>query len=89
MIRKATTMALRQNLGEILNGVQYKGNTVLITKSGKSVAALVDMDLFEKIRRMKDQFSTLTSELAASYKDKKKAFVEAEIAEAIKETRKK
>jgi prevent-host-death family protein len=43
MIHKATAMSVRQNLGELLNGVQYRHDSVLITKAGKPVAALVDI----------------------------------------------
>jgi prevent-host-death family protein len=67
MIQEATAMMVRQNLGELLNGVQYRHDTVLVTKAGKPVAALVDMDLFEKIRRMKEQFELLSAELGKAY----------------------
>jgi len=38
-------MTVRQNLGELLNEVQYRNGKVLITKAGKPVAALVDIAL--------------------------------------------
>ena len=50
MQREATAMTVRQNLGELLNGVQYRQDQVVITKAGKPVAALVDMVAFEKVR---------------------------------------
>ena len=42
---------LRQNLGDMLNRVQYRRDSIVITKDGKPVAALVDAALFERIRR--------------------------------------
>ena len=84
MLQKASAMAVRQNLGELLNGVQYHHNSVLITKAGKPVAALVDITLFEKIRLMKTQFENLSSELAKISKK-----VAAEINEAVEKARKK
>jgi len=48
MIREATAMKVRQNLGELLNEVQYRRDSVLVTKGGKPVAALVGIDLFRK-----------------------------------------
>ena len=51
MLREATAMNVRQNLGELLNGVQYRHDSVVITKAGKPVAALVDMATFERMRR--------------------------------------
>jgi len=37
MIREAPAMTVRQNLGELLNEVQYRHGKVLITKAGKPV----------------------------------------------------
>jgi prevent-host-death family protein len=84
MIREATAMIVRQNLGEILNEVQYRHDSVLITKGGKPVAALVDIGLFEKIRLMRTEFERMSSELATAYADVDQATAEAEVAEAVK-----
>ena len=83
MIQKATAMSVRQNLGELLNGVQYRHDSVLITKAGKPVAALVDIELFEKIRIMREQFERLSIELAQAYRGVDKEVAEADIAEAL------
>ncbi len=67
MIREAPAMTVRRNLGEILNEVQYRRDKVVITKGGKPVAALIDIALFEKIRRLDDEFERLTRELAQAF----------------------
>ena len=46
---------LLQNLGEMLNQVQYSNDSVVINKEGKPVAVLVDARLFERIRKMQDR----------------------------------
>ena len=51
MITQASAVSFRQNLGEMLNQVQYRHDSVVINKDGKPVAALVDARLFERIRR--------------------------------------
>jgi len=89
MLQKASAMTVRQNLGELLNGVQYHHNSVLITKAGKPVAALVDITLFEKIRLMKTQFEDLSSELAQIYENVDPRKVVAEIDEAVEKARRK
>lgn len=76
-------MTVRQNLGEILNEVQYRHDSVLITKGGKPVAALVDIGLFEKIRLMRAEFDRMSAELAIAYSGVEQATGEAEIAEAV------
>lgn len=60
MIREATAVKVRQNLGEMLNEVRYKHDSIVIHKDGEPVAALVDIGLFERIRAMEDRFARLT-----------------------------
>jgi prevent-host-death family protein len=67
MITETTAVAFRQNLGEMLNIVQYRNDSVLIKKDGKPVAALIDARLFERIRRMQDRFDALASRLAQDF----------------------
>jgi len=67
MIREAPAMTVRQNLGELLNEVQYRHDKVVITKGGKPVAALIDMALFEKIRSLDEEFDRLTREMAQAF----------------------
>ena len=67
MITEATAVTLRQNLGDMLNRVQYRRDSIVITKDGKPVAALVDAALFERIRRMQDRFDALSTRIAKAY----------------------
>ena len=69
MITETTAVALRQNLGEILSQVQLRRDSVVITKDGKPVAALIDAQLFERIRQMQDRFDELSARIAAAYAD--------------------
>lgn len=67
MIREATAMKVRQNLGEILSEVQYRGGKVLITKAGKPVAAIVDVDLFERLQKFDAEFDALVNEITGAF----------------------
>jgi prevent-host-death family protein len=87
MIREAPAMTVRQNLGELLNEVQYRGDSVVITKGGKPVAAIVDITLYENIRRMKDDFDRLCAELAAAGEQVSDDEAESLISEAAAEAR--
>jgi prevent-host-death family protein len=69
MIREVNAVSFRQNLGEILSQVQYRNDSILISKDGTPVAALVDADLFARIRRMREEFDALSSDIAAAYAD--------------------
>ncbi len=87
MKREASAMTVRQNLGEILNQVQYRGDSVVITKDGKPVAALVDYALYERIRRLREIFDGLTARLGDVYAEVPATVAEREIDEAVRHTR--
>lgn len=67
MITETNAVSFRQNLGEMLNQVQYRHDSVVINKDGKPVAALVDARLFERIRRMQSRFDALCQRIEAGY----------------------
>lgn len=67
MITETSAVAFRQNLGDMLNQVQYRNDSILINKDGKPVAALVDARLFARIRRMQNRFDDLSARLAAGF----------------------
>ena len=45
----------------MLNQVQYQKASIVVNKDGKPVAALVDADLFARIRAMRERFDPLNS----------------------------
>ncbi len=69
MIHEASAMKVRQNLGELLNEVQYRKGKILITKAGKPVAAIVDVALFERLRKLDEDFEKLAGELETAFQD--------------------
>ncbi len=87
MITETSAVAFRQNLGEMLNIVQYRNESVLIKKDGKPVAALIDAKLFERIRRMQERFEALCDRLAKTYEGVPEAAALAEIERATTRAR--
>lgn len=67
MIREASAMKVRQNLGELLNEVQYRDGKILITRAGKPVAAIVDVRLFERLRKLDEEFERVTAQMAEAF----------------------
>jgi prevent-host-death family protein len=53
----------------MLNQVQYRNDSIVISKDGKPVAALVDAELFARIRRMRERFEELSARIAEAYAD--------------------
>jgi prevent-host-death family protein len=67
VVTEVSAVNFRQNLGEMLNQVQYRNDSIVINKDGKPVAALVDAELFARIQRMRDRFDALSSRIAEAY----------------------
>ncbi|HEY0295259.1 MAG TPA: type II toxin-antitoxin system Phd/YefM family antitoxin [Bordetella sp.] len=67
MITEVSAVNFRQNLGEMINQVQYRNDSIVINKDGKPVAALVDADLFARIRRMQERFDALSRRISDGY----------------------
>lgn len=87
MITETSAVAFRQNLGDMLNQVQYRNDSILINKDGKPVAALVDARLFARIRRMQKRFDDLSARLAAGFAAVPEEQGSAEIEAAVQATR--
>ena len=87
MINEVSAVAFRQNLGEMINQVQYRHDSILIKKDGKPVAALVDAQLFERIRRFKNRFDALSQEISDAYANVPEAQGMAEIEALVAEIR--
>lgn len=87
MVNEVSAVTFRQNLGEMLNQVQYRKDAVVINKDGKPVAALVDAELFGRIRRMRERFDALSARIAAAYAEVPEAEGLAEIDAAVTEER--
>ena len=89
MITETSAVNFRQNLGEMLNQVQYRRDSVVINKDGKPVAALIVARLFERIRRMQDRFDALCRRIEAGYANVPEEQGVAEIEAAVQLERKK
>ena len=87
MITEVSAVKFRQNLGDALNQVQYRHDSILINKDGRAVAALVDARLFERIRRMQARFDALASRLEEGYAGIPAEEGMAEIETAVQEER--
>jgi prevent-host-death family protein len=71
----------------MLNQVQYRKDSIVINKDGKPVAALVDAELFARIRRMRERFDELSSRIAEAYADVPQEQGMAEIDAVVSEVR--
>ena len=47
-VKKINAMRVRQRLGELLNEVYYRGDTFIVERDGKPLAALVPLSLLDE-----------------------------------------
>lgn len=83
MITQTSAVAFRQNLGEMLNRVQFRRESIVIQKDGKSVAVLVDPQIFERICRMQARFDALCGRIERGYASEPQEAGLAEIEAAV------
>ena len=55
----------RSRLGEIVDKVQYQGDTVVLEKNGKPAAALISFSLFEKFLKLREEAFQVVAEVQA------------------------
>lgn len=87
MITETNAVNFRQHLGEMLNQVQYRHDSVMINKDGKPVAVLIDARLFERIRRMQVRFDALCQRIEAGFSQLPESTGIAEIEAAVAQER--
>ena len=88
MITEVNAVNFRQNLGDMINRVQYRNDSIVINKDGKPVAVLVDAELFARIQRMRARFDELSARIAEAYADVPAEEGLAEIEDAVAAARK-
>ncbi|MDZ7754018.1 MAG: type II toxin-antitoxin system Phd/YefM family antitoxin [Gammaproteobacteria bacterium] len=88
MITEVNAVSFRQNLGDMINRVQYRNDSVVINKDGKPVAVLVDAELFARIQRMRARFDELSARISEGYADVPAEEGLAEIEDAVAAARK-
>ena len=87
MIKEATAMTVRQHLGDLLNEVRYRRGKIVITKAGKPVAALVDIETFERLRKSDEEFERLRGGISDAFADQPEDGIRALVDEAVEAAR--
>jgi len=67
----------------LLNQVQYRSDSIVVTRNGKPAAALVDFVLYERFLRLRRTFAAFTEKLGQTYAGVPAETVGAEINAAI------
>jgi prevent-host-death family protein len=87
MKRKLSAVEARQKLGEILEGVYYRGDEVVIERAGKPMAVVIPAYLYDNIERKRERLWEIIEKVQAQNKDVPFEVIEEEVAQAVREVR--
>jgi prevent-host-death family protein len=87
--RRLSAVEARRRLGEILEGVYYRGDEVVIERAGKTMAVVIPADRYEALERSRERLFELIEKAQARNKDVPYETIEQEVAAAVKEVREK
>jgi prevent-host-death family protein len=88
MKRRLTAVEARKRLGEVLEGVFYRGDEVVIERAGKPMAVVIPASLYENIERNRKRLLELIEIAQEGNKDVPYEVIQAEVDEAVREVRK-
>jgi prevent-host-death family protein len=87
MVRKVNVLKVRQNLGQILEEVYYKGDQYVIERAGRPMAAVVPVWQLKEWRERRTRFFGMVDALRSKGKKLKPEDIEREVADAVRAVR--
>ncbi len=88
VVKKINALKARQQLGELLEGVYYRGDQYIIERAGKPMAAVVPLWQLEEWQQRRAEFFTKVEALWDKTKDVAPEVIEQEVDEAVRTVRK-
>ena len=87
MKRRLTAVEARKRLGEILEGVYYRGDEVVIERAGKPMAVVIPAERYEALERSRERLFEFIERTQQKNKDVPVEELEADIQAALREVR--
>ena len=87
MKRRLSAVEARKKLGEILEGVYYRGDEVVIERAGKPMAVVIPASLYEALERDRERLFELIEMNWEHNKDVPYEEIEKEVTAAVREVR--
>jgi prevent-host-death family protein len=88
MKRRISAVEARKRLGEVLEGVYYRGDEVVIERAGKPMAVVVPAERYQAMERSRERLWDLIQQNWDKNKDVPLEEIEEDIEEAMREVRK-
>lgn len=87
MVKRLSAKEARDRFAEILGQVHFGKDTVIVEKAGKPVAAVIDMERYERLARAWDEPFAVLDRIRNRNREKDPAQVESDVAAAVEEVR--
>ena len=87
MLKKVNALKARQNLGQLLEEVYYKGDQFIIERAGKPLAAVVPLWQVEARKERRERVFGMIGKVWARTAKTKPAAIEREVDEAVRSVR--
>lgn len=87
MVRKVNALKMRQNLGQLLDGVYRRGDQYVIERDGRPMAAVVPVWQLKEWRERRARFFGMVDELRSTGKKRRPLIVEREVRAAVRAVR--
>ena len=87
MVKKVPAMKVRDNLGQLLDEVYYRGDEVVIERAGKAIAVLVPVSRYEQFHRERQERFKILDRIKAKTRKVPARVLDAAIAEAVRAAR--
>jgi len=87
MVKRLSAKEARDRFAEILGQVHFGKDTVIVEKAGKPVAAVIDMERYERLTRAWDESFAVLDRIRDKNRDKHPEQVESDVAAAVAEVR--
>jgi len=87
MVKKVAAMKVRDNLGQLLDEVYYRGDEVVIERAGRAMAVLVPVGRYEQYHRERQERFRILDRVKAKARKVPTKVLDAAIAEAVKAAR--
>jgi prevent-host-death family protein len=87
VVKKVNALKARQNLGQLLEEVYYRGDQYIIERAGKPMAAVVPVWFIDAWQQRREQFFAMIDAVHARNVDVPPDVIEHDVAEAVQHVR--
>lgn len=87
MKRKLSALEARRRLGEVLEGVYYRGDEVAVERAGKVMAVVIPLERYEALERGRQRLLDLIERTQERNRDVAYEIITREVATTVREVR--